>query len=175
MIGEIGPVSRSILEDVLKENLRVVFCGTAAGDKSARAGAYYAGPQNGFWEVLFRIRLTRRKLSPHEYKNLLKYRIGLTDLIKNRSGTDDKLYFSESDRKHFHAKIARFRPKALAFNGKRAAQEYFRRKISYGRQSDSIEETAVFVLPSTSAAARKFWDEKYWRKLAIFVAKNRSG
>lgn len=31
-----------ILPDVLKPGLKVVFCGTAAGNRSATNGAYYA-------------------------------------------------------------------------------------------------------------------------------------
>ena len=38
------PRSAPILPDVLAPGLRVVFCGTAPGTASARAGAYYAGP-----------------------------------------------------------------------------------------------------------------------------------
>ena len=37
-----GPV----LPDVLGPGLRIVFCGMAAGDRSAREGAYYADPGN---------------------------------------------------------------------------------------------------------------------------------
>jgi TDG/mug DNA glycosylase family protein len=39
----------SVLPDVLKPGLKVVFCGTAVGNKSARASAYYAGRGNQFW------------------------------------------------------------------------------------------------------------------------------
>jgi hypothetical protein len=49
-------------------------------------------------------------------------------------------------------------PTLVAFNGKRAAQEYYGKKVSYGEQTESIGRSTVFVLPSTSGAARKFWD-----------------
>ncbi|HEU5143069.1 MAG TPA: uracil-DNA glycosylase family protein [Solirubrobacterales bacterium] len=42
----------AVLPDLVRPGLRVVFCGTAAGTASARAGAYYAGPGNRFWETL---------------------------------------------------------------------------------------------------------------------------
>jgi len=38
-----------MLPDVLAANLDVVFCGTAAGKRSAEVGMYYAGPGNRFW------------------------------------------------------------------------------------------------------------------------------
>ena len=160
-----------ILPDVLGPNLKVVFCGTAAGDKSAKARAYYAGPQNKFWDVLFRVRLTPKKLLPQDFRSLLDYEIGLTDIVKGASGTDDKISFRGMDKRGFESKIAKYRPQIVAFNGKRAAQEYFGCPVDYGRQEKKIEESVVFVLPSTSAAARRFWDEKHWRELAQFTLK----
>ena len=54
----------SVLPDVLAPGLRAVFCGTAAGTKSAIAGAYYAGPGNKFWPTLHAIGLTPRRFAP---------------------------------------------------------------------------------------------------------------
>jgi len=59
-----------MLPDVLRPGLRVVFCGTAAGAKSAQVRAYYAGPGNQFWATLSRVGLTRRRLAPREYGDL---------------------------------------------------------------------------------------------------------
>ncbi len=59
------------------------------------------------------------------------------------------------------AKVKQSVPKALTFNGKRAAQEFYGRRASYGRQPDRIGSTVVFVLPSTSEAARRFWNKSY--------------
>ena len=160
-----------ILPDVLGPNLKVVFCGTAAGDKSAKARAYYAGPQNGFWEVLFRVGLTPKKFLSQDFRKLPNHGIGLTDIVKGTSGTDDKLLFRGVDKGGFESKIAKYRPRIVAFNGKRAAQEYFGCPVDYGRQEKKIKGSVVFVLPSTSAAARRFWNEKYWKQLSRFVGK----
>ena len=40
-----------ILKDLLQPNLDIVFCGTAAGEVSARKAAYYAGPGNQFYPI----------------------------------------------------------------------------------------------------------------------------
>lgn len=80
-----------ILSDMLGPGLKVVFCGMAAGNRSARIGAYYAGRGNRFWEVLHRIGLTPYRLRPEEYPNLLHYGIGLTDLVKSAFGNDRAL------------------------------------------------------------------------------------
>lgn len=43
------------------------------------------------------------------------------------------------------------------------------RQVDYGRQPKMIGATTVFVLPSTSGAARGFWDEKHWWTLANYL------
>lgn len=159
-----------VLPDVLAPGLRVIFCGSAAGTASARLGAYYAGPGNRFWEILFRVGLTPRLLRPREFRSLLELGIGLTDLAKHRFGPDQAIRKSDDDPDALAAKIARFRPHALAFVGKRAAQSYLgRARLAYGRQADAMSPSAIFVLPSTSGAARGFWDEAPWHELGDWL------
>ena len=71
-----------------KSQLQIVLCGTAAGTTSAAARAYYAHRQNKFWKILHETRLTPELLQPHQYRTLLQYRIGLTDLVKAGAGMD---------------------------------------------------------------------------------------
>lgn len=158
----------AILPDVLQPNLRVVFCGSAAGTQSARAGAYYAGRGNRFWETLFEIGLTPRRLEPQEFRSLLAYGIGLTDLVKTAFGPDGSLSSEDDDIAGLRAKIERFAPRMLAFNGKRAARVFLGRSVAYGRQPERIGATVLFVLPSTSGAARRWWDVSHWEALGQF-------
>ena len=65
--------------------MRVVFCGTAPGAASARAGAYYAGPGNRFWATLPEVGLTPILLAPAEFPRLADFGIGLTDVSKTAS------------------------------------------------------------------------------------------
>ena len=58
------PAIDPILPDLLAPGMRVVFCGTAPGTASARAGAYYAGPGNRFWATLHEVGLTPILLAP---------------------------------------------------------------------------------------------------------------
>jgi len=161
----------SILPDLLEPDLKVVFCGTAAGDKSAQVGAYYAGPGNAFWIILRQIGLTPYQLEPQAFRSLVQYGIGLTDLAQHTSGVDYKLNKTDFDIMGFRDKITYFKPKFLTFNGKRAAQEFYgqRLNVNYGLQPDKLIQSAVFVLPSTSGAAQSFWDETYWFTLANFL------
>ena len=93
----------------------------------------------------------------------------MTDLVKARSGGDKTLHAADFGVTELQQKIHQYAPKTLAFNGKKAANTYFGRDAAYGRQPEMIARTVVFVLPSTSGAARGSWDEAYWRELAAFV------
>ena len=95
-----------VLPDVLGPGLRVVFCGSAAGAASARVGAYYAGPGNRFWPTLYRVGLTPHLLAPAEFRTLLRYRIGLTDICKTESGADAGLSGKADDAAALAAKSA---------------------------------------------------------------------
>ena len=161
-----------VLPDVMGPGLGIVFCGSAAGAASARAGAYYAGPGNRFWPTLYGVGLTPRLLAPAEFRTVLRYGIGLTDLCKTRSGADSSLPREADDAAALAAKIARHRPAVLAFNGKRAARVFLdAANVDYGEQPDRIGGTIVHVLPSTSGAARRWWDEAFWRRVAQAVRK----
>ncbi|MBT3172012.1 MAG: mismatch-specific DNA-glycosylase [Rhodospirillaceae bacterium] len=162
----------AVLADVLADGLGVVFCGSAAGTASAKAGAYYAGPGNRFWPMLYESGLTPRLLAPHEFLTVLQYGVGLTDLSKFQSGADSALDTGGDDTGALAAKITRVAPRALAFNGKRAAGVFLARKItSYGLQAEQVGSTAVFVLPSTSGAARRWWDATPWMYLAQYIGR----
>jgi double-stranded uracil-DNA glycosylase len=160
----------TVLPDLLAKNLDVVFCGTAAGRKSAEMGAYYAGPGNRFWPTLHEVGLTPRRLAPAEYPQLLTYRLGLTDLAKFASGADSGLRRADFNALALRETIARYRPKVLAFTSKRAALEFFGGDVDYGRNRDRIGETLLFTLTSPSGLATRFWQGgKHWHDLAALV------
>jgi double-stranded uracil-DNA glycosylase len=156
-----------VLQDVLASDLKVVFCGTAAGNESARLAAYYAGPGNQFWATLTAIGLTFHRIEPKEFKNVLQHGIGLTDLSKEMSGADDVLQQGDFAVEELRKKIEDFRPAVLAFTSKKAAKVFLnKKKVEYGLQDDKIGETKIFVLPSPSARARKYWKISIWKELS---------
>ncbi len=157
------------LPDVLAPGLRVVFCGTAAGDASAAAGAYYAGPGNRFWETLYTSGLTPRRFAPAEFRELAALGIGLTDLAKQTSGADSTLRSEDFDADGLRERIRQHAPQVVAFTSKRAAEVALRRPVDYGWQGEDFGGAKVFVLPSPSGAARGFWDESYWQQLGAYV------
>ena len=158
-----------ILPDVLCPGLDVVFCGSGAGAASARVGAYYAGPGNRFWPTLHRIGLTPRLLAPAEFRDGPQYGFGLTDLCKTAAGSDQALPAAADDPEGLRRKIEAVAPRALAFVGKRAARVTLGRSVEYGLLEETIGAAAVFVLPSPSGAARRYWDEDPWFALAAHI------
>ena len=158
-----------VLPDVLADDLRLVVCGSAPGTRSAALRQYYAGPGNKFWPTLAAVGLTPRRYAPAEYASLLAEGIGLTDIVKDQSGSDAALDFARADRDGLRAKILRHRPGVLCFNGKRAAQTFFQRPVAYGLQAEPLGATRLFVAPSTSGRAGVFWDPSVWADLAALV------
>jgi TDG/mug DNA glycosylase family protein len=149
----------------------VVFCGTALGTVSARKRAYYAGPGNAFYRTLWEIGLTPRRLEPAEYEELLDYGIGLTDICKTRSGSDQEVGRGGFDAARLIALLEENRPGWIAFNGKNSASGAFGHPVDYGRQEARLGGAPAFVLPSTSGAARRYWDISPWQELAKLVAR----
>lgn len=159
-----------ILKDLLKENLDVVFCGTAVGNKSAEVNAYYAGNGNQFYITLKTIGLTKELVKPQNYKSLLDYKIGLTDLIKTDYGNDNEIDESAYDVRGFLEKIDLYKPKLVVFNGKEAGRVFLNRKktsqVDFGLIEDlDLNNTKFFIAPSTSGSARGYWDISIWENI----------
>ena len=159
---------RHVLPDQLRPRLALEFCGTAAGERSAREGAYYAHPGNSFWRVLHDAGLTAHRFAPAEFPRLLDLGIGLTDLAKRHSGNDADLPREAFDVPALLAKIERYRPRLLAFTSKTAARAALGHPIAAcGRQRECLGTTEVYALPSPSGQARRHWDVRPWRELAL--------
>ncbi len=155
-----------VLRDVLVPGLRVAFCGTAPGTASAKARAYYAGPGNAFWKALQQTGLTPVELAPAEFARLPEFGIGLTDICKVLYGSDKEVGTVEFDVAGLQERVAEAEPGVLAFNGKNAAQGALERAVRFGPQEERIGGAEVWVLPSTSGRARRYWDIGPWQELA---------
>ena len=164
---------RDALPDLLRPGVQLVFIGTAAGQRSHQEGAYYAKNGNCFWSALCDAGLTDRQLQPKEFEILARLGIGLTDICKKASGVDTRLGDTDFDIDGLVKRLRAIQPSIIAFNGKKAASIYFdcdTRDINYGRQTRTRDganlNSTVFVLPSTSGSAKKYWDLKHWRAVA---------
>ena len=162
-------MSAPVLPDVLAPGLRVVFCGTAAGNVSAARGAYYAHPQNKFWRALFEAGLTPRLLAPEEFGALPGFGVGLTDIAKTVSGMDKQLPPGALGRaacEEVARKIQDAAPRILAFTSLTAGRRFLRRQAGLGEQPETLGVTRIWLLPSPSPAANWTWDPGPWRALA---------
>lgn len=159
-------VLRDVLPDVLAPNLDIVFCGTAAGTASAAKRAYYAGPGNAFCSTLFEVGLTPFPLRAQEYARLTQWKMGFTDLAKHVSGSDSVLAKDHFDTHRLRRLIKHYQPQIVAFTSKRAAGEFVGRAVDYGLLGETADSTRLFVLPSPSGAARRYWNLDHWRELS---------
>jgi double-stranded uracil-DNA glycosylase len=161
------------LPDQLRENLRLVFVGTAASTRSAELGHYYAHPGNRFWRAIHEAGITPRLYQPSEFTALIELGIGFTDLSKSGAGMDHQIATETIDVPGFRAKIEKYRPRTIAFTSKKAASLFYGRPssgITLGRQKRDKSLPEVFVLPSPSGAASGSWMIEPWRELAKWIA-----
>jgi len=161
------------LPDQLQPGLRLVFVGTAASERSAATGHYYAHPGNRFWTTLFAVGLTPRLFRAQEFPALLALGIGFTDLCKSGAGMDHVALKAGVDVGGFVAKMRRYRPDTIAFTSKKAASLFYGRPtgaIALGGQPRQDDFPTVFVLASPSGAATGAWTLEPWRALAAHVA-----
>jgi TDG/mug DNA glycosylase family protein len=165
-------MARHILPDRLRPGLKLVFCGTAAGRKSAQTGTYYAHAQNKFWTTLYDVGLTPRLIAPAQYEELWGLDIGLTDIAKFTYGMDHQLprdALGADAVSALKARIAKAQPAILAFTSLNGGRKVMGPKAVAGEQPQRLGATRVFILPSPSPLAANHWDITPWRELANAV------
>ncbi len=149
----------------------MVFCGINPGRVSAAAHAHFANPRNDFWRLLHAAGLTSRLYEPAEQFELLKEGIGVTNAAPRTTPGSSDLRRSDfagsADRLD---RIARdLRPGWIAFVGKEAYRGTFGERPELGVQQRRLDDSRLFVLPSTSPAnAAVPWEERlrWFRQLA---------
>jgi double-stranded uracil-DNA glycosylase len=141
------------LPDVMSTSLNVVFCGINPGMRSAAVGLHFANRSNRFWRVLHLAGFTARQLEPEEARLLLDYSCGITSAVVRPtvSATDLSRADYIAARPVFERKIAKYRPRYVAFLGKPACSVFLnQRDLSWGLQLSTFGGSAVWVLPNPS-------------------------
>ncbi len=139
--------------DVVAPRLRVLFVGINPGLYSAAVKHHFARPGNRFWPALHRAGLTPRLLSPQEERGLLKYRLGITNIVHRATASADELPEKElkAGGRRLAAKVRRLRPRAVAILGVGAYRVAFgRQRAVVGAQPEPIGTALVWVLPNPS-------------------------
>ena len=147
--------SQNVLKDYLKVGLDLVFVGFNPSLKSAEVGYYYAGRNNQFWPFLYACGLTDRLLKPEEDRLLLDYGIGVTDMVKGRATRGigplkDHEYVRGFD--VLRAKLRKYKPRVVCFNGKSGYIKVVGERRDYGLQDETLDGAVLFLAPSTSGA-----------------------
>lgn len=178
-----------MLPEILVQNLSVVFVGTTISETSDELGFYYLGPNNRFWPLLEYAGITPTSVvSPSERKilvnakkdgvlnemykklffekkeaELLKHRIGLTDLNRRRVFSNDDDPAGEptiDDIQKFVRKVEKYRPKIIAFVTKMEIFENCFKRLypsvnrQRGKQDFLISNSEVWLLGSTSGRVK---------------------
>jgi TDG/mug DNA glycosylase family protein len=139
--------------DVIAPGLRVLFCGINPSLMSAERGHHFARPGNRFWPALHLAGLTPRRLSPDEDRELLRYGLGVTNMVDRPSRTAaelsrDELRAGAAALDHL---VRRYRPDAVAVLGVTAWRVGFDRpRAATGLQPESVGGVPTWVVPNPS-------------------------
>jgi TDG/mug DNA glycosylase family protein len=141
------------IPDLVGPGLRVLFSGINPSLYSAATGHHFARPGNRFWPALHRSGFTPHQLHPSEQDELLRYGLGVTNMVARASARADELHPAEllAGGRVLTATVARWRPAWLAVVGVTAYRTAFGRpKAVMGRQDHTVAGTPVWVLPNPS-------------------------
>ncbi|MBV7576407.1 G/U mismatch-specific DNA glycosylase [Pseudomonas sp. PDM32] len=167
------------LEDILAEELAVIFCGINPGMTAAAQGHHFAGSGNRFWRTLHLAGFTPEQVQPENDRTLLRYQCGLTAVVERPTASADQLSLHEfsAAAAGFEQKIARHAPRFVAFLGKAAYCALSgQREVAWGLQAKTFGNAAVWVLPNPSGRNRAFSLEQLvaaYRELRLAVDENR--
>lgn len=159
-------VPKFALEDIADQYSRVLILGSLPGQKSLDLQAYYAHPQNQFWRMLSAVYQEQAPLKFDERKlYLLRHRLALWDVLHS-ADRDGSL--NSAIRNPVPNNIVSFLKRypavsAIAINGTTAGK-LFEKHIAPELSAAGLVVTTA-VLPSTSPAATRAFDEKLaeWR------------
>ncbi|HEU4421480.1 MAG TPA: G/U mismatch-specific DNA glycosylase [Pilimelia sp.] len=141
------------IPDVVGPDLAVLFSGINPSLYSAATGHHFARPGNRFWPALHRSGFTPRQLHPSEQEELLRYGLGVTNLVDRATARADELTEAElvAGAAALTAKVGRLRPAWVAVVGVTAYRIGFRRpRARLGRQDGGIAGAGLWVLPNPS-------------------------
>ncbi|MEU9968642.1 MULTISPECIES: G/U mismatch-specific DNA glycosylase [Streptomyces] len=151
--AELEAARDRLVPDVVADGLRVLFCGINPGLMTAATGHHFARPGNRFWPTLHASGFTPRQLHPSEQSELVRYGLGITNVVARASARADELSDEEyrEGGRILEEKVLRLRPRWLAVAGVTAYRVAFGdRKAKIGPQTRTIGDTRIWALPNPS-------------------------
>ena len=184
------------LNDVITDNLILLFIGLNPGVTTAKEGHAYAHPSNHFWKLLYSSGCTDRRCSPEEDVNMPElYSMGFTNIVSRPSKDQSELTRSEmvAGTPILEEKARRWRPEAVCLVGKGIWEAVYQWKygkklpkaeFKYGWQDDQHNlgkdkewtGAMIFVAASTSGASASLKPpekEAIWQPLGEWVKRRR--
>ena len=141
------------IPDLIRPNLRILFCGINPGLYSGATGLHFARPGNRFWPALHAAGFTDRLLAPWENQELLESGYGITNLVRRTTATAAELGDDEyrAGRTALVRRVRKYSPRWVAVLGLGAYRTGFNRPdAKVGRQRERIGSAGLWVLPSPS-------------------------
>ena len=141
------------LPDVVVPGLDVLFCGINPSLVSAERGHHFARPGNRFWPALHLAGLTPRRLTPEEDRELLRYGLGVTNIVDRPTRAAAELTPAElrAGAAALADLVARHRPRTLAVLGITAWRLAFDRpRATLGLQPERVGGARTFAVPNPS-------------------------
>lgn len=141
------------IPDLIRPDLKILFCGINPGLYSGATGLHFARPGNRFWPALHAAGFSKRLLAPWENEELLEAGYGVTNLVMRTTATaaelDDEEY--RAGRRALMRKIRKYSPRWVAILGLGAYRTGFRKpEATIGRQVEKIGSSGLWVLPNPS-------------------------
>lgn len=152
-LGETSRSQDGDVPDIVAPGLAVLFCGINPSLTSGATGWHFAHPANRFWRVLRAAGLTPRVLRPAEQRDLVTYRLGVTNLVSRPTGRASEVTAEElragADR--LRRLVEEYRPEWVAVLGVMAYRVAFGvRTATVGPQEERLGPARLWVLPNPS-------------------------
>jgi TDG/mug DNA glycosylase family protein len=163
------------LPDLYGPGVRAVFCGINPSLYTAAVGFHFARPGNRFWPAIAKAGITERVLSPSEQALLVPLGYGITNIVDRATAAADELGEDElrEGAKKLARKVRHWKPRVLAVLGASAYRVGFGAKNAHiGRQTETIGDTIVWVLPNPSGLNAHYQVDdlaRLYRELHAFV------
>ncbi|PPI55032.1 mismatch-specific DNA-glycosylase [Rathayibacter toxicus] len=157
--AELASYRDRTVDDLLGEDVRLLFVGINPGLWTAATGAHFAHPGNRFYPALVVAGILNRPLrvsdgmSVEDRRALLERGIGITNLVSRASARADELRSDElrAGATRLVETVTRVRPAVVALVGITAYRAAFgRRGARQGLQQEDLAGTPLWVLPNPS-------------------------
>ncbi|MBU1632968.1 hypothetical protein KJ762_00465 [bacterium] len=165
-------------------HVHTIICGTS---KSLNENGYYIKEKEKFWGLIYKCNVTKYIIDPYDYNQFEDLGFKFLEIISSIESQDRKIFEKysideiQNSIKGFVEKVKTIKPKRIFFHGKKSAEWFLQYRENgkirkkgypmtkdreYGKQSDLNLEYGydIYILPSTSGAASKYWQPKYWEQ-----------